>query len=113
MLFVVFSGRLGQAAQDVTHATAEAARVASLERGGDAAALARRTVTANLDASGVSCSALEVTVTGDPPAPGATVTVTTRCDVDMTDVAGVGLPRSRVVRATAAEVVDTYRGDGR
>ena len=108
---VVFSGRLGQAEQDVTQAAAEAARVASLERG-SATAAARRTVQANLAASGVACDALEVTVDGDPPRAGATVGVRTRCDVDMTDVAGAGLPHRRTVRATAVEVVDTYRGAG-
>lgn len=111
LFLVVFGGRLGQAEQDVTQATAEAARVASLERGG-VAALARQTVEANLAASGVGCRALRVTVDGDPPRPGATVRVTTRCDVDMADVAGLGFPRSRTVQASAVEVVDTYRGGG-
>lgn len=109
MLFVVFGGRLGQAEQDVTHATAEAARVASLVQG-DVGALARRTVVNNLTAAGVACRALRVTVDGDPPRAGGTVTVTTRCDVDMTDVAGLGLPRRRTVSASAVEVVDTFRG---
>jgi hypothetical protein len=30
----------------------------------------------------------------------------------MTGVAGLGLPRHRVLEATAVEVVDTYRGGG-
>jgi Flp pilus assembly protein TadG len=106
---VLFGGRLGQAEQDVTQATAEAARVASQERG-DVAALARRTVETNLTASGVACRALRVTVIGDPPRAGTTVRVTTRCEVDLTDVASLGLPHSRTVHASAVEVVDTYRG---
>jgi len=109
LLLVVFGGRLGQAEHDVTQATAEAARVASLERG-EVTALARRTVEANLAASGVACHALQVSVDGDPPRAGAAVRVDTRCDVDMTDVAALGLPRRRTVRARAVEVVDTYRG---
>jgi Flp pilus assembly protein TadG len=109
MLFVVFGGRLGQVEQDVTHATAESARSASLAHG-DVAALARETVVNNLAAAGVACRSLRVTVDGNPPRAGGTVTVTTRCDVDMTDVAGLGLPRRRTVSASAVEVVDTYRG---
>jgi Flp pilus assembly protein TadG len=109
LLLVAFGGRLGQAEQDVTQATAEAARAASLTRG-DATPVARRTVEANLAAAGVACAALQVQVDGDPPTAGATVRVRTRCDVDMTGVAGLGLPRRRSVRAMAVEVVDTYRG---
>jgi Flp pilus assembly protein TadG len=109
LLLVAFGGRLGQAEQDVTQATAEAARAASLARG-DATTLVRRTVEANLAAAGVRCAALHVRVEGDPPTAGATVRVRTRCDVDMTGVAGLGLPRRRTVRAVAVEVVDTYRG---
>ena len=111
LALVVFGGRLGQAEQDVTQATAEAARAASLERGA-VGALARRTVAANLVASGVSCRALQVTVDGDPPRAGASIGVRTRCDVDMTGVAGLGLPHRRAIRAHAVEVVDTYRGGG-
>lgn len=112
MLFVVFAGRLGQAEQDLTHAVAEAARVAAIERGGDVASRTRLTVTRNLAASGVDCRSLEIFLDGQPPRAGATVGVTARCEVDMTGVAGLGLPRRRVLRATAVEVVDTYRGDG-
>jgi Flp pilus assembly protein TadG len=109
LLLVVYGGRLGQAEHDVTHATAEAARVASLGRG-NVTALARQTVTTNLTAAGVECRSLRVTVDGDPPRAGASVRVTTRCDVDMTNVAGLGLPRRRTVQASAVEVVDTFRG---
>jgi Flp pilus assembly protein TadG len=109
LLLVVFGGRLGQAEQDVTHATAEAARVASQGRG-SVAAPARLTVLTNLAAAGVECRSLRVTVDGDPPRAGASVRVTTHCEVDLTDVAGLGLPRQRTVQASAVEVVDTYRG---
>ncbi len=112
MLFVVFAGRIGQADQDVTHAVAEAARVAAIERGDDVATRTRQTVTRNLAASGVECRSLQITLDGLPPRAGATVGVTARCQVDMTGVAGLGLPRRTVLRATAVEVVDTYRGDG-
>jgi Flp pilus assembly protein TadG len=112
MLFVVFAGRLGQAEQDLTHAVAEAARVAAIERGGDVAARTRLTVMRNVAAAGVDCRSLEIMLDGHPPRAGTTVGVTARCEVDMTGVAGLGLPRHRVLEATAVEVVDTYRGDG-
>jgi Flp pilus assembly protein TadG len=109
VMLVAFGGRLGQAEQDVTQATAEAARVASQGRG-SVTAPARQTVMANLTAAGVECRSLRVTVDGDPPRAGASVRVTTRCEVDLTDVAGPWLPHGRTVRSSAVEVVDTYRG---
>lgn len=112
LLFVVFAGRLGQAQQDVTQAVAEGARVAAIERAGDVDGTVRRTIESNLAAAGVTCRSLDVTTTGNPPRPGATVGVTARCEVDLTGVATLGLPRHRVVAASATEVVDRYRGDG-
>ena len=113
MVFVVFVGRLGQARHDVTQAVAEAARVATLERDADVGTLTRQTVARNLAAAGVECRALAITVDGLPARAGDAVAVTARCDVDLTDVAGLGLPRSSAIEATAVEVVDTYRGAGR
>ena len=110
LMLVVFGGRLGQAEQDVAQATAEAARVASQGRG-SVATTARLTVMSNLTAAGVECRSVRVTVDGDPPRAGGSVRVTTDCVVDLTDVAGLGLPRQRTVQASAVEVIDTYRGD--
>lgn len=111
MLFVVLSGRLGQADQDVTQAAAEAARVVSLTRGSvDRAALAARTAAGNLAASGVRCGDLDVaTDTGDLR-PGGSVRVDVRCDVDLRGLSALGVADGRVVTATAVEVIDTYRG---
>lgn len=105
LLFVVFAGRLGHARHDVVQAAAEGARVGSLTRDGDVGAAARATVERNLVAAGVDCADLAVSVTGT-----ATVLVVVRCDVDLTGVAALGLPRHRAVTASAAEVVDVYRG---
>lgn len=112
LLFVVFTGRLGQAQQDITQAAAEGARIAAIERGSDVVGQTRQAVSANLSAAGVRCRSLDVTVQSVPPRPGATVDVTARCEVDLTGVATFGLPRHRMVVASATEVVDTYRGDG-
>lgn len=110
MLFVVFSGRLAQADQDLSQAVAEAARAVSMQRTGDAARLARDVVADNLAASGVRCRDLATLVDGSTVA-GSTVRVTAHCDIDLSGVAALGLPRSRRMSASATQVVDVYRGD--
>lgn len=111
-LFVVLTGRLGQAEHDVTQAAAEAARAASLVRIGDVAAVARATAARNLDAGGVRCQALNVATDLSDHRPGGSVAVGVSCDVDLHGVAGLGLPRGHVISSRAVEVIDTYRGDG-
>ena len=93
MLFVVLAGRVGQAEQDVTQAAAEAARVASMSRGVDAAAAARLSARSNLTAAGTACRSLHVDVTGDVTRPGGTVGVSVTCAVDLRSVTAPGLPR--------------------
>lgn len=113
ILFVVFAGRLGQASSDVTQATAQAARAASLEAGPAAAvAGAQAAAAANLNASGVDCAAVDVAVDTSRFAPGGTVGVTVTCSVALGDLIGAGLPGARALTATAVEVIDTYRGGG-
>lgn len=111
MLFVVFAGRLGQAQQDVTQAAAEAARAASLARGPQMVVVTG-IVRRNLAAAGVDCDELSVDTSSTDWRPGGSVRVDVRCDVDLADVAGLGLPRHRSVEAHAVEVIDTYRGGG-
>lgn len=111
MLFVVFAGRLGQAQQDVAQAAAEAARAASLERGPQLVGVTGH-VRRNLTAAGVACRTLVVDTSSSDWRPGGRVQVDVRCDVDLSGVAGLGLPGRRSVEAQAVEVVDTYRGGG-
>jgi Flp pilus assembly protein TadG len=111
MLFVVFAGRLGQAQQDVTQAAAEAARAASLARGPQLVGV-RDIVRRNLTAAGVRCGELVVDTSSSDWRPGGSVRVDVRCDVDLSGVAGLGLPWRRTVEADAVEVIDTYRGGG-
>ena len=111
-LFVVLTGRLGQAEHDVTQAAAEAARAASLVRVGDVTAVARATAVRNLDASGVRCQAFDVATDLSDHRPGGSVAVDVSCDVDLRGVSGPGLPRGHVISSSAVEVIDTYRGDG-
>lgn len=105
VLFVVFAGRIAQARHDVVQAAAEGARVGSLTRGVPTDDEVRATVEGNLAAAGVACRDLAVAVTRGP-----SVRVDVRCDVDLTGVATLGLPRHRTVTASADEVVDVYRG---
>lgn len=113
MVFVVFAGRLGQASADVTHATAQAARAASLQgRPATATASAQQAAAANLTASGVDCARIDVAVDTSRFAPGGTVAVTVTCTVALDDLAGIGPPVDRALSATAIEVVDAFRGGG-
>lgn len=109
MLFVVFAGRLGQAQQDVAQAAAEAARTASLAREPQLVGV-RHIVRRNLTASGVACRKLAVDTSSSDWRPGGSVRVDVRCSVDLSGVAGLGLPGKRAVDGHAVEVIDTYRG---
>lgn len=110
LLFVVFAGRLGQAAADVRQAAATAAREASLHAAPDAAAAAARLMAEeNLTASGVDCAAVDVDVNTSTFVPSGTVGVTVRCRIDLADITFTGIPGTRVLSAEAVEVLDTYR----
>ena len=111
MLLVVFAGKVSEADANVTRAASHAARAASLRQDSDdAASDALATATANLDAAGVRCADLEVTVDTTDLRPGGTVSVTVDCVASMADVTLIGVPGSRTFTARAVEVVDTYRG---
>lgn len=113
LLFVVLTGRLGQARHDVVQAAGEAARAASLHADpASAAAAARDAAHANLNAAGVRCAAVTVNTDVGGLAPGGSVTVSVACTAALADVAVAGMPGSRTLHAQAVEVVDTYRGGG-
>jgi Flp pilus assembly protein TadG len=111
LLFVVFVGRLEQARGDVDRAARDAARAASIARSSDEArsqgeAAARST----LQSGGVSCRGLTVDVNVDAFAPGGSVDARVSCDVDLADVALLGVPGRRPLTAAFSEPVDVYRG---
>lgn len=111
LAFVVVTGRIGEASSTVGHAAQQGARAASLRADPDvAAAHAEEAVRANLDASGVACADLAVTVDVTRFRRGGDVAVTVACQASLGDVAFAGLPGSRAITATAVEVIDTYRG---
>lgn len=112
LLFVVFVGRLVTSEQDVAAAARDGARAASL-RGTSTAAVAdaRSTVAAALATRDLSCNDLDIEVDTTQLRPGGSVAVVVRCTLSLADVAGLGVPGSRLVTARSAEVVDRYRGD--
>lgn len=111
MLFVVAGGRVTQARGDVYGAAGDAARAASL-RGSPGAATAEATATArrSLADRGVTCAGLSVDVDTGALRPGGRVAVSVTCVVSLADLTGLGLPGSRAISASAAEVVDVFRG---
>jgi Flp pilus assembly protein TadG len=93
---------------DVAH---QAARAASIENTtARAGAAATAVATRALADSGVSCQGVNVEVLGDVR-PGAAVTVTVSCTVDLGDAALLGVSARKHLSSTASEVVDAWRSD--
>jgi Flp pilus assembly protein TadG len=88
----------------------QAARAASIERTGPAAAsAAQSTATAALADAGVVCNSVNVATDTSGLVPGGMVSVTVTCSVDLTDADLLGGPSQKVLSATASEPVDTWR----
>lgn len=113
LMVTTLAFRITQASAEVTDIAAEAARAASLERApADADAAAQATAAANLTAGEVACVDLRVTTDTGAFVPGGLVTVTVTCTADLSDLVLLSVPATRVLSATAHEVVDFYRGEG-
>jgi Flp pilus assembly protein TadG len=114
LAFLVIVGRLSTTTADVTAASRDAARAASLAQSYNLAIdAAETTATASLAQQNVTCGNL--TVTGGDPAtfvPGGEVTITVSCDVHLADVALPGIPGIRTVASTSTEVIDLFRSVG-
>jgi Flp pilus assembly protein TadG len=114
MLFVVFAGRVAQAEGDVANAAHEAARAASLVGTPRAAVeAATETAEANIAEGAVACRRLEIIVDTTDFDAGGQVTVTVSCEAAFGDIAMLSVPGSRTFVATAVEVIDVFRADGR
>ena len=114
MLFVVFAGRVAQAEGDVANAAHEAARAASLAGGPQGAIeAATETAEANSAEGAVACRRLDVVVDISDFDAGGQVTVTVSCEAAFGDIAMLAVPGSRTFVATAVEVIDAFRADGR
>ncbi|GGD24452.1 TadE/TadG family type IV pilus assembly protein [Nocardioides daphniae] len=114
---IVFGGRTATTHQAVETASADAARAASLERT-SAAARASATSAAATSLANQDIQCLDVDVTVDTTqfarAVGETarVSVTVRCRLDLADLSVPGVPGSRLIAATTASPIDTWRERG-
>ena len=112
LFFVVGGLRIANTRSDVSAASRAAARAAAQGYSAQEGAAAAELVAADVLADrGVGCVGLSVEVSDDYR-PGAVVSVTVTCIVDLGDVAIVGFPGTDTVRATAVEMVDVVRGGG-
>ncbi|WP_327071862.1 TadE/TadG family type IV pilus assembly protein [Kitasatospora sp. NBC_01302] len=114
LLLVVAVGRSHLADNSVSDAAREAARAASLERDPTAARTAgTQAAQAALQDQGQHCSALQIDVptTGFATALGtpASVTVTVRCTVDLSDLTLPGMPGTTTVTGVFTSPIDPYR----
>lgn len=113
MGLVVFAGRTANLDTEVQVAAAAAARAAARESTPSGATdAAQATAAANLTDASIACADLDVAVTAGTMAPSSTVSVSISCTADFSDLALLAMPGQRSFHATAAEVVDTYRGVG-
>jgi len=110
-------GRVNLARQSIEAAAFDAARTASLAR--DAAtAQTDATAAANstLDAQGLSCSSLTVTISTQgfavPVGEPATVTANLTCQATFADVAFPGMPGTATLAASFTSPLDQYRSRG-
>lgn len=109
---MIVVGRVQLAAGAVEHAAAVAAREASLARTTSVAtAAAQSAVDRELAATDCSASSVTVDATGlsAPIGQPATVSVTVRCDIDLSDLAIPVLPGTRTLTGSAISSVDTWR----
>ncbi|MFD6757362.1 TadE family protein [Micromonospora gifhornensis] len=110
-------GRVNLARQSIEAAAFDAARTASLARDASTAQ-AEATAAANstLDAQGLSCSSLTVTISTQgfavPVGEPATVTATLTCQATFADVALPGMPGSAPLTASFTSPLDQYRSRG-
>lgn len=113
LLLVVLAGRVVSVAGEVQSAAAAAARAGSQQRTeGAAVAVAQDVAEQNLVDAGLACTPLQEVAVNADVRPGEQVQVTVVCTMQMGDMALLSLPGSRTFRATATEVVDTFRGGG-
>jgi len=109
--FAVTVGRLTTTDQEVTSASRDAARAASLRQSpGAAQADADSAARSTMSRAGVGCQTLTISVDTSQLQPGGQVSATVTCVVGLADVVGLGIPGSRTVSATSTSPVDTYRG---
>ncbi len=107
LMFVVFCGRMGRAAQAVRSVAGSAARAASVERSHDRAVAAATAVIRPSDGD-LTCAPPAVSFArGDDV---ETVTVRVHCETSLAGLSLLPIGGTRSFDSTATEVVDAYRG---
>ncbi|MFQ6146752.1 TadE/TadG family type IV pilus assembly protein [Streptomyces seoulensis] len=117
LCLAIAGGRIVTSGAKIDSAAEDAAREASIHRTAAASQGAARAAAAeSLDDQGIRCAStsVQVDVGGLSVAVGqvATVTVTVRCTVSLSDLLVPGVPGTRTLSATATSVVDRYRQRG-
>ncbi|WP_433474529.1 TadE family protein [Spirillospora sp. CA-142024] len=113
LLFLAGAGRMVDAKSQVDGAARDAARAASIARSaGSAQSLAADTASAGLRGTDWCSGGPSVQTDVSDWGPGGRVGVTITCDVDLGDLAFIGLPGSKRLQGHAIAPVDTfsYRG---
>ena len=113
LLLVVGLGRLAEGDLQILVAAAQAARAASLQRGGQQAmeAAADDAALSALTGDQVSCAHSQTPVTIDPGsvvAPGGVLTVTLTCTTRLSDLFLAGFPGVHTWTATVTVPLDSY-----
>ena len=103
-LTVIALGRFADARNRVTDAAHQAARATSITRGGDDQ-LARHVAASTLAETGVACRNPQVSVHRDAHVARAIV----RCDIDLADLTGIGLPGHRAIASSFSSPIDPWR----
>lgn len=114
---LLIGGRVNLARQSIEAAAFDAARTASLARDASTAqAEAIAAANSTLDAQGLSCTSIAVTVSTQgfavPVGEPATVTATLTCQATFADIALPGLPGSAPLTASFTSPLDQYRSRG-
>lgn len=109
LMFLAGAGRMVDAQSQVDGAARDAARAASIARDASSAR-ARAQQAATADLTGHDWCAAGPAVRPDTSGwrPGGTVRVTVTCDVDLGDLAFIGLPGRKLLSGTAVAPIDTY-----
>lgn len=109
--FTILAGRMATIEQDVTSASRDAARAASVRQyPAQAQADAMDAVQRTLDSRGTTCQTLSVLVDTADLRAGGSVEATVSCTVGIGDLVGLGISAPKTIVSTSRAVVDTHRG---
>lgn len=114
---IIFGGRAATTHQSVQTAAADAARAASIERTSSSARdAALSAATTSLSNQGVHCLDIDVAVDASQfsraVGKAASISVSVQCRLDLSDLSVPGVPGSRLIKATMASPIDTWRERG-